>query len=76
MINTKMCIGIIKNELMARVGPEYQEEALKMKGARIMDFTGKPMQGYIYVNPEGLDNDDQLEFWVERCLDFNRTLTG
>ena len=74
MINNKMCIGIIKNELMARVGPGFQNDALKKEGARLMDFTGKPMKGYIYVSPEGFDSDEQLEFWVEKCLDFNKTI--
>ena len=75
MINGKMSVGIVKNELMARVSPEFHSEALKKEGARTMDFTGKPMEGYVFVSPEGFDSDDQLEFWVDRCLDFNKTLT-
>ena len=51
MINGKMSVGIIKNELMARVGPEFHSEALKKDGARPMDFTGRPMKGYIYISP-------------------------
>jgi TfoX/Sxy family transcriptional regulator of competence genes len=73
MINGKMCIGIIKNELMARVGPDFHKEALKKGEARTMDFTGKPMEGYVYVSPEGFDNDSQLEFWIDRCLEFNKS---
>ena len=76
MINGKMSVGIIKNELMARVGPEFHTEALKKDGARPMDFTGRPMQGYIYVSPDGFDLDTQLEFWVDKCLEFNKILTS
>ena len=73
MVNGKMCIGIVKNELMARVGPEFHSEALKKDGARTMDFTGKPMAGYVFVSPEGFDSDDQLEFWIDSCLEFNKS---
>jgi hypothetical protein len=76
MINDKMSIGIIKNELMARVGPDFHPEALKKDGARPMDFTGRPMKGYIYVSPEGFDLDTQLEFWVDKCVEFNKVLTS
>lgn len=76
MINGKMSVGIIKNELMARVGPDFYNEALQKKGVRTMDFTGRPMEGYVFVSPEGFDSDDQLEFWVDRCIEFNRDLAS
>jgi len=76
MINGKMSVGIIKNELMARVSPEFHTEALKIDGARPMDFTGRPMKGYIYLSPEGFDLDTQLEFWVDKCVEFNNILTS
>jgi hypothetical protein len=41
-----------------------------------MDFTGRPMKGYIYVSPEGFDLDTQLEFWVDKCVEFNKVLTS
>ena len=71
MVNDKMCIGVIKNDLMARIDPEHESQFLKDTGARPMDFTNRPMKGYIYVNAEGTDMDDDLEKWVNRCLDFN-----
>lgn len=74
MINNKMAIGIVKNELMARVGPDYQEEALKRTGAKIMDFTGRPMKGYIFVEPNGFDDESDLEHWIDKSLTFNATL--
>jgi len=71
MINDKMCIGIIKNNLMARIGPEYYPNALQKEYVSEMLFTGKPMNGYVYVSPEGIDLHKDLEYWVQKCLDFN-----
>lgn len=71
MVDDKMCVGVVKEEVMARVGPEKHEEALKAEGARTMDFTKRPMKGFVFVQPEGVDQDDQLEMWVQWCLDYN-----
>lgn len=71
MVDDKMCVGIVKNELMARIDPAIQETALKKKGCRIMDFTGRPMAGYVFVSPDGIDMEKDLEYWIQLCLDFN-----
>ncbi|WP_321286652.1 TfoX/Sxy family protein [uncultured Sunxiuqinia sp.] len=71
MVNGKMCIGVIKNDLMARVNPEQETEFLNDKGVRPMDFTRRPMKGYVYVDANGTDMDEDLEKWVDRCLAFN-----
>lgn len=71
MVDEKMCVGIIKDELMVRIDPENQDEFLKDEGCRIMDFTKRPMNGYLYVSAEGIDMDDDLDKWVKRCLYFN-----
>ena len=71
MINDKMCIGIVKNELMARVNPEDSESLMHLKGARPMDFTNRPMKGFIFVGTNGIDFEDDLEFWVQQCLNYN-----
>lgn len=71
MVDDKMCIGVVKDHLMARVNPENEEELLAKEGARPMDFTGRPMKGYVYVSPEGIDMSDDLEFWINECLKFN-----
>lgn len=71
MVDNKMCIGINDDMLMARVGPEFYEEALTKSGAETMEFTGRPMKGYVYVRDEGIDSEEQLNFWIERCLEFN-----
>lgn len=71
MVDDKMCVGIINEDLMVRIDPEKQDEFLREKGCRIMDFTNRPMKGYLYVSPEGVDMDNDLNKWVGRCLDFN-----
>jgi len=71
MVDNKMCIGIIKNDLMARIDPDKQEEYLLEEYCREMDFTGRPMKGFVNVAPEGVDLDSELERWVDRCLEFN-----
>ncbi len=71
MVDDKMCVGIVKNDLMARVDPEIYEELLQREGARPMDFTKRPMKGYVFIDPDGVDMDSDLEFWVKQCLDFN-----
>ncbi|HOY29028.1 MAG TPA: TfoX/Sxy family protein [Flavobacteriales bacterium] len=71
MVHGKMCMGVEKDKLMARIGPEVYPEALKRKGCREMDFTGKPMKGYVYVLSQGFAEENDLAAWVQLCLDFN-----
>jgi TfoX/Sxy family transcriptional regulator of competence genes len=69
-----MFIGITGDTLMARVGPANYEDALARAHVRIMDFTGKPMRGYVFVDADGLQSDSELHAWIRRCLDFVNTL--
>jgi len=71
LIDDKMCLGVIKDDLMARVGEEAELAHEHEEGVRPMDFTKKRMKGYLYVNQMSLDKEDDLENWVQRCLDFN-----
>jgi TfoX/Sxy family transcriptional regulator of competence genes len=74
LLHGKMFVGIVKNDLMVRVGPDAYAEALKKPFARPMDFTGKPMAGYVYVAPKGTREDDALGNWIGRGLKFAATL--
>jgi len=74
MVNGHMCIGIVKETLMVRVGSENYQDALKQPHARKMDFTGKPLKGFIYVDHLGFENDKDLVNWVKKALEFNQTL--
>ncbi len=69
-----MFCGINGSELMARVGPEAHAACLAMPHVRPMDFTGKPMKGYVYVGVEGIESDAALEAWIDRTLGFVATL--
>ncbi len=71
MVNDKMCIGIVSDEMMARIGEDNYELALSKKGCKEMTFTGRPMKGYVYLDDEALDLDVDLEFWLQMALDFN-----
>ena len=70
MVHGYMFVGIVGNTLMARVGADYYPQALKQKHVREMDFTGKPMKGYVYIAPAGFETDNNLAQWIERCRQF------
>ena len=74
MVGGHMAVGVIKDELMARVGADGEEEALAQPHARLMDFTGRPMTGYIQVAAEGVATEDEVRSWVDRALAFATTL--
>jgi len=69
-----MFVGIVGEALMARVGPAAYEKALRQPHARMMDFTGRPMKGYVFVDPPGYEEDRDLKRWVEESLKFVSTL--
>ena len=71
MVNDKMCVGIEKDKLMARLDPDIYERALSKRGCREMDFTGRPMRGFVFVEPVGIKREKDLDYWVQLCLDFN-----
>ncbi len=69
-----MFVGVSGNKLMVRVGRENYQDSLARHHVREMDFTGKPMQGYVYVEPLGIKTEEQLSFWLQRCKQFVGTL--
>lgn len=71
LVDDKMCVGIVKENLMLRFDPELQPVLLKKKGCKEMDFTGKPMKGYVFVEPAGVDSEKDLEYYMQLALDFN-----
>lgn len=71
MVNDKMCIGIIKDEIMCRIAPEMQDNLLEKTGCRIMDFTGRPMEGYVMVDDTGMKTQKEFDYWINLCLEFN-----
>lgn len=69
-----MCCGVVNDTLMARVGPDAYPGVLKKPHAREMDFTGKPLTGFVYVDPPGFAEDEQLLTWVGLCRSFTGSL--
>ncbi|HYG49501.1 MAG TPA: TfoX/Sxy family protein [Flavobacteriales bacterium] len=72
MVDGKMCMGVVKEEMMCRIDPDIYEEALEKKGCREMVFTGKPMKGYVFISDEGMKSKKELRYWVDLCLEFNK----
>ena len=81
MVNNKMCVGLDiekksdKDRLMVRVGKARHDQLIFKKGSREMDFTGKVMRGFLFIEPEGFDTEDDLDFWIEKALHFNREIS-
>ena len=71
MLRDKMCVGIFKDELMCRIDPEFHEEAIQKKGCRTMDFTKKPMKGFVFVNPTGTSSEKELTYWIGLSVGYN-----
>src|SRR5438874_6865936 len=74
LLHGNMLVGVWKDSLIVRLGPDEGEEALLEPHVREFDITGKPMKGWVLVAPEGVEEDDQLKGWVERATKFVRTL--
>jgi len=71
MVNGKMCVGIIKDEMMCRIDPEIHEKVVEMHGCRTMDFTKRPMKGYILVEDLGMRTPEEFNYWIKLALEFN-----
>jgi len=74
LLNGNLCCGVIGDEMIVRVGPEASDSALQKPHARMFDFTGKPMKGWVIVAPQGFEGDDDLRRWVEMGLGFAGSL--
>jgi len=74
MHHGNMCAGITGDKLVVRVGADQYQSCLKRKHAAPMDFTGKPLTGFVYVLPEGIKRSDQLNHWLKTGLRFTKTL--
>ncbi len=72
MVNGKMCVGIIKDELMVRLDPAMHEKALEKKGCHEMDMMKRKVRGFLLVSPNGLMQQKDFEYWIEVALNFNK----
>ncbi len=81
MVNDKMCVGLDidkktgNDRLMVRVGKANHDQLVFKKGSREMDFTGRVMRGFLFIDAEGFDSEEDLDFWIEKALYFNNDIT-
>jgi hypothetical protein len=81
MVNDKMCVGLDidkttgKDRLMVRVGKARHDQLVFRKGSREMDFTGKVMRGFLFIDPDGFDTEEDLDFWIKKALFFNMEIS-
>ena len=73
MVNNKMCVGVEKERLMVRLDPERYDEVMEKEGCKPMDFTGKVMKGYVFVDIAALSTKKKLEYWIKLALGYNKT---
>ena len=74
LLHGNMLVGVWKDALIVRLGPEEGEAALREPHVREFDITGRSMKGWVLVGPEGVENVEQLTDWIERALKFVKTL--
>jgi TfoX/Sxy family transcriptional regulator of competence genes len=74
LLGGNMCCGVIQDLLVLRLGPQGAKTALRRPHTREMDFTGRPMTGIVYVEPEGVESDLDLQKWLEEAVQFVQSL--
>ncbi len=70
LLNCNMLVGVWKNSLIVRLGKDDGELALREPHVRAFDITGRPMKGWVLVEPEGVEDDEQLSEWIQRAVKF------
>jgi TfoX/Sxy family transcriptional regulator of competence genes len=70
LLNGNMLVGVWKDSMIVRVGPDSYDEALVEPHVKEFDITGKPMKGWVLVAPEGIECDDELSGWIQRAIKF------
>lgn len=74
MLRGNMCCGVLNDDLVVRIGPERYNKALAQPHARPMDFTGRPLKGFVFVNPGGYRTARTLAAWMKKAIDFAHSL--
>ena len=74
LVGGNLCVGVVGDELMVRVGPKDHAAALHLPHARAMDFTGRPMKGFVFIACEGFESDAGLRRWIARGIAFASSL--
>lgn len=74
MVKGHMCCGVLNDDLVLRLGPERAKESLKEVHVRPMDFTGRPMKGFVFIRSMGVRTEAMLRRRIQSALDFVETL--
>ena len=72
MVNDKTCVGVEKERLMVRLDPALTAEVMQRPGCKPMDFTGRVMKGFVFVDASTLAEDGDLKYWLKLALDYNK----
>lgn len=72
MVNDKMALGVEKDRLMVRLNPDIYDEVMDKEGCKPMDFSGKVMKGFVFVDAEVLTTKKKLDYWVQLALEYNK----
>src|SRR2546426_9183423 len=76
LLNGNMLVGVWKDSLIVRLGPEEGDEALKEPHVKPFDITGRAMKGWVLVTPDGIEDDDQVQGWIQRAMKIVAKLPG
>jgi TfoX/Sxy family transcriptional regulator of competence genes len=74
LLHGNLLVGVWKDSLIVRLGSEEGEDALLEPHVKEFNITGKPMKNWVLVEPEGVEDDEQLSAWIQRAMKFVRTL--
>lgn len=72
MVNDKMCVGVEKDRLMVRLDPAGYDEVIEKEGCKPMDFTGRVMKGFVFVDADVLTTKKKLNYWIQLALEYNK----
>lgn len=72
MVDNKMCVGVEQERLMVRLDPAKYDDLLEKEGCRPMDFTGRVMKGYVFVDIDSLNTKIKLAYWIQLALEYNK----
>ena len=72
MVNDKMCVGVEQSRIMARIDPDIYDEVIEKEGCAKMDFTGRVMKGYVFVDSTALNTKSKLGYWIKLALAYNK----
>lgn len=76
LLNGNMLVGVWKNSMIPRVGPDDYEDVLLEAHVKEFDITGKPMKGWVMIEPEGVQDEMQVKAWIQRAVKFVGKLPG